>query len=269
MGMWRACYAKIREIFFPLPAPPACCPRTRVKQLNGGGGKCRKRASASAESATPSCLPSGVTQSSESRSSLSLSVSNKTGSGSETEKDESESDSLAQSRSAARPQPQQSRLQFAQLRSSFVGRRVLVPRDMWPNEPCSGKGWPGLVRSVSREHVVRVEVDQHRYAFPLDVVQGWAKLCKVGGMLHVAVSWSVKAVLKPLSAILMIAHPYTVWFIRLRCDSFLAGALGSKTVVTDWLSGIFTEAIEVRHNFGSPCCPALFHAGVSATRGCP
>eukprot|EP00962_Isochrysis_galbana_P022096 scaffold6561_cov114-Isochrysis_galbana.AAC.1 len=29
---------------------------------------------------------------------------------------------------------------------------------MWPNEPCSGKGWPGLVRSVSREHVVRVEV---------------------------------------------------------------------------------------------------------------
>jgi hypothetical protein len=113
---------------------------------------------------------------SESSSSLSLSVSNKTGSGSETEKDESESDSLAQSRSAARPQPQQPRLQFAQLRSSFVGRRVLVPRDMWPNEPCSGKGWPGLVRSVSREHVVRVEVDQHRYAFPLDVVQGWAKL---------------------------------------------------------------------------------------------
>lgn len=113
---------------------------------------------------------------SESSSSLSLSVSNKTGSGSETEKDESESDSSAQSRSAARPPPQQPRLQFAQLRSSFVGRRVLVPRDMWPNEPCSGKGWPGLVRSVSREHVVRVEVDQHRYAFPLDVVQGWAKL---------------------------------------------------------------------------------------------
>ena len=64
-------------------------------------------------------------------------------------------------------------------RGKLVGRRVMIPRSFWPDEPChepEGEGWPAAV--VSESHGV-VGIKTLGYAcqhFRLEVVLEWRPL---------------------------------------------------------------------------------------------
>jgi len=59
-------------------------------------------------------------------------------------------------------------------RETLVGRRVLVPREAWPNEPCDGEGWWGKVkRVVSETAKVLMEADDEMYDFEVGAILKW------------------------------------------------------------------------------------------------
>jgi len=66
---------------------------------------------------------------------------------------------------------------LSQLRRELYGCRVMVPKEMWPDETCDGDGWPGEVVAISRDQsTTKVTVDGHTYAFPVSMVVTWCRL---------------------------------------------------------------------------------------------
>lgn len=59
-------------------------------------------------------------------------------------------------------------------RDTLTGRRVLVPREAWPNEPCDGDGWWGKVKRVALNTAkVLMEVDGEIYDFEVGAILKW------------------------------------------------------------------------------------------------
>jgi len=54
------------------------------------------------------------------------------------------------------------------------GRRVLIPREAWPNETCDGDGWWGKVKRVALNTAkVLMEVDGEIYDFEVGAILKW------------------------------------------------------------------------------------------------
>ena len=103
---------------------------------------------------------------------------------------ESESDSSSEETDASQPAskrpkatagPAASRAQAAPLpleKGKLTGRKVLIPRALWPDEPCDeqgGEGWRSVVSSEVRG-VVGIKTEGKIYHFGVDTVLEWRPL---------------------------------------------------------------------------------------------